>query len=257
MMIRMSILKDDAIVLGRIDYSETSQVLVLLTRTCGKVRAIAKGVKRGTKTRFAAAVDLLELGELAWSPGRSGGHSGLATLTEWKQRRGFLGLREALPRMYAAQYAAEVTGALTEDADPHEKLFESLVDLLDDLSAGGETTARLVVYQVRLLEQVGSLPRFDVCVRCGRPEDLQFFSSFEGGTVCRHCEPVQVEKREIAADLLAALRSHSDNMAADLPEASCATRCFSLLDYHIAHLMGRQPHLSDRIVPAVERRRVR
>lgn len=257
MMASMAILKDDAIVLGRIDYSETSQVLVLLTRTCGKVRAIAKGVKRGTKTRFAAAIDLLELGQLAWSPGRSGGQSGLATLTEWKQRRGFLGLREALPRLYAAQYAAEVTGALTEDADPHEGLFEALVDLLDDLSAGGETTARLVVYQVRLLEQVGSLPRFDVCVRCGRSEDLQFFSSFEGGTVCRHCEPVQVEKREIAGDVLRVLRLLSDNSSGLPPEVAVAPRCFSLLDYHIAHLMGRQPHLSDRIVPAAARRRVR
>ena len=47
---------DQAIVLGRLDYSETSQVHVLFAREHGKVRAIAKGIKRGTKKRFAAAV---------------------------------------------------------------------------------------------------------------------------------------------------------------------------------------------------------
>ena len=60
----MPLIRDTAVVLGRLDYSETSQVIVLLTREHGKVRAIAKGIKRGTKQRFAAGIDLLEIGSV-------------------------------------------------------------------------------------------------------------------------------------------------------------------------------------------------
>ena len=49
----MSVFADQAVVLLRYDYSETSQIVALMTRDHGVVRAIAKGIKRGTKTRFA------------------------------------------------------------------------------------------------------------------------------------------------------------------------------------------------------------
>ncbi|MCH7814056.1 MAG: recombination protein O N-terminal domain-containing protein, partial [Planctomycetes bacterium] len=49
----MSFISERAVVLRRVDYSETSQVLVLLTRGHGKVRAIAKGIKRSTRKHFA------------------------------------------------------------------------------------------------------------------------------------------------------------------------------------------------------------
>ena len=63
----MPLIRDAAVVLGRIDYSESSQILVLFTREHGKVRAIAKGAKRSTKTRFAPGVDLLDIGTVIFS----------------------------------------------------------------------------------------------------------------------------------------------------------------------------------------------
>ncbi len=53
----MATIRDHAVALRRYEYSETSQVIVFFTRDHGLVRAIAKGIKRSTKTRFAAAVD--------------------------------------------------------------------------------------------------------------------------------------------------------------------------------------------------------
>ena len=238
-------IRDSAVVLKRLDYSETSQVIIFFTRAHGKVRAIGKGIKRGTKTRFAVGIDLLEVGELVISS-RHERSATLANLTEWKQMRSLSGLREKLPRLYAAQYAAEVNGHLTEDWDPHPDLFDALLGALTHLADASEPLGSLVGYQLALLRSVGSLPRFDGCVFCGRPDDLTHFSSFEGGMVCRHCEPGQIEKREILPATLETLQ-HPDR-------ASPMAGPFKVLNYHIAHLMGHEPALAPKLIPRVQRR---
>ncbi len=231
--------------LGRLDYSETSQVLVLFTRDHGKVRAIAKGIKRGTKARFAVGVDLLDIGHVVFSS-RGERSDTLATLTEWKPSRSLWGLREKLFRIHAGQYAAEVTAQLTEDGDAHPELFDSLSSTLAALTDASEPLELVTKYQIALLDSIGSLPRFDACVLCGREEGLTHFSSFEGGLICRHCEPGQVEKREVSARTVKALgTSKSDHCSQG---SGTLAGVFTVLNYHIAHLMGREPLLGSAIV---------
>src|SRR5438477_8405757 len=98
----MALLKDDAIVLRRLDYSETSQVLLVFCRELGPQRLIAKGIKRGTKTRVAVGVDLLEFGTVVFSR-RAGSDAQLAIMTEWRQADTFAHLRRNLLRLYATQ----------------------------------------------------------------------------------------------------------------------------------------------------------
>lgn len=230
---------DDAVVLQRLDYSESSQVLVFFTRRHGKVRAIAKGVKRSTKKRFAVGIDLLELGHLVFST-RTARPTTLAILTEWKPGRPLGGLRSRLDRLYAAQYAVETTAALTEDWDPHQRLYEVLVDVLSSLAAADEVSSHVARFQCALLREIGSWPYLQACVSCGcTPEAEQpaWFSSNEGGLLCRDCEGSRIEKRQISPEVLAVLGG----------EGACegaTPAVVSLLDYHITHVMGRPPKVS-------------
>ena len=244
----MATMTDSAIVLRRLDYSETSQVIVFFTRQHGKVRAIAKGIKRGTKRRFAVGIDLLDVGHLTVSTKHERSES-LATVTEWKQTRSLSGLREKLIRIQGAQYAAEITGQLTEDWDPHAELYDALLTALTELSEASEPLAAVVCYQLRLLGAIGSLPRLDACVLCGRREDLTHFSSFEGGMVCRHCEPTQVEKLEVSPATRQALR--------DEGKTASSEGAFGVMNDHSSHLMGREPLLAGKLVPPNRRRLVK
>ena len=248
---RVPIIRDQAVILGRVDFSETSQVVVLFTRGYGKVRAIAKGIKRGTKTRFATGIDLLEMGEVVLSSRQERG-AGLATLTEWKQTHGLGGLREKLSRIRAAEYAAETTAGLTEDWDAHPDLFDALVEALTLLAEAAEPLAVVVQYQMRLLAAVGSQPRFEACVLCGRDLDLTHFSSLEGGMICRHCEPGQVEKREVYPSTLQVCRTERVRDAA----AGQLIGVFDTLNYHLTHLLGREVRLAAELVPRRRRRMV-
>lgn len=242
-------ISDDAVVLNRLDYSETSQVMVFFTREHGKLRAIGKGTRRGTKTRFASGIDLLEIGRLVCSAKPDRGPT-LSTLMEWKQTRPLSGLRDKLGRLYGAQYLAEITSHLTEEWDPHPRTFEKLVDSLEVLASAEDPLPVVVAYQLVLLDEIGSMPRLDACVHCGRDADLTHFSALDGGSVCRHCEPGQVEKREVAAATLKVLQAAEHG-----EEVSIAVGPFDVLNYHLSHLMAREPLLASKLLPP-ERRRV-
>jgi len=249
----MPLIRDQAVVLRRLDYSETSQVLILFTRHHGKARAIAKGIKRSTKRRFATAIDLLEVGHVTLSA-RTARPQELATLTEWKSGKPLSALREKLPRLYAAQYAAEITAGMTEDWDPHQRLYDALCALLDNLCDLDQPLEAVLAFMTVLLTEVGSLPQFERCAGCGRAADKRsargglFFSSHQGGLLCRDCEPAYVEKRSLSPAVLEVLRGRP------APNAGATTGAFDLLNYHLAHLMGRAPLLADKVRPPQSRR---
>lgn len=252
-------LNDVAVTLRRLDFSETSQVLVLFGRTLGKVRLIAKGVKRGTRKRYATGIDLLEMGHLVFTE-RQERQANLATLVEWKQITAFSGLRSDLQRLYGAQYLAETTAALTEDRDPHEHLFDAMAEALQALEGAANTLPCVVEYQVRLLTEIGLFPELGRCLECGRAWKRQpswFFSSHRGGLICRDCESTLVEKRRLregTAQLLTSLSARKTLSSARPPEWIGG---FDILDYHITHLMGRPPATSTYVVAPSARRTLR
>jgi len=195
--------RDHAIVLRLTEYSETSQIVTLLTAERGLVRLIAKGARRSTSKRFAAGLDLLELGDVAYVPPR--GDAQLGTQTEWVQRDGFLALRRELARLYAGLYAGEATVALCEENDPHPTLYAALHEHLDALCGDAAAARCIAVFQHELLTAVGFLPNLTQCMGCHRPRpagSAAYFCSTAGGVVCRDCEMNFAEKRRLRAALL-------------------------------------------------------
>ncbi len=241
----MSLIQDEAITLRRLDYSETSQVLVFFTREHGRSRLIAKGIKRSTKKKYAVGIDLLERGRAVFTTGRSN-HQGLGTLTEWRQIEAHLGLPDSLKRLYAAQYAAEITTAMTEDEDPHSQLYDSLADLLEKLSHGTDPLPAVIDYQCDLLYAAGFWPDLTRCVICDRlapPGRAGYFSATQGGLVCRRCQENLPEKRLLPAKVLTALRQkdYSPGKAEEI---------FDLLDYAISQNWGKQTTLAHLVHPS-------
>src|SRR3982751_5647312 len=108
----MSLARDKCICLRKVEYSETSQILLLFSREHGLLRAIAKGAHRRTKagaSKFDGGLDLLDLGDAVFSLRLE---KDLATLTEWSLRDGHLELRSNLRALYLGQYAAELCSLL-------------------------------------------------------------------------------------------------------------------------------------------------
>lgn len=235
----MPAMKDQAISLRRLDYSETSQVLLFFTREHGTRRLIAKGIKRSTKTRFSPGIDLLERGEVVFAF-KAGGDSTLGTLMEWRQIDLHLGLRQDLRRLYSAQYAGEISAAMVEEADPHPALFDALAGLLRALADGGDPLPLLVSYQAAALKTAGLWPDLSRCVLCGKEAPAgraAWFSAHQGGLVCRNCAPRSSDRIKVSAAPLDALRQ-----ARFTPDT--VRGGFDLLDHALSHAIGARPDLS-------------
>ncbi len=244
----MAITKDIGIVLRRLDYSETSQVLAVLCRETGQQRLIARGIKRGTKTRFATGIDLLELGEVLFIR-KPSSEAQLATVTDWKQLETFPSLRSGLAAWYGAQYAAERTSQLTQENDPHPGLFDALLDLLNQIRADGPMST-LIPFLWALLQEIGLMPSLDRCVGCGRDASTgdTYISARAGGVVCRDCEPATIEKRRVEVAAIRMLRESPEEMAAPMKTQVAA---FDLLDYYLTEIAGKPSRIADALLTTI------
>jgi DNA repair protein RecO (recombination protein O) len=195
----MPLVHDRCICLRKVEYSETSQILALLSRDHGLLRVIAKGAHRTTKhgaSKFGGGIDLLDVGDAVFthSPDKE-----LATLCEWTLRDGHLDLRRNLRAMYLGLYAAELVATLIEEHDAHAELFGRLEQALAELQTPRVEEA-FVTFELDLLRETGYLPQLESCDACGvriGENSRAFFSPASGGVVCRNCEGATPDRIEV------------------------------------------------------------
>ncbi len=241
--------KDQVICLRAVNFSETSQVVTLLTREHGKVAAIAKGSRRAKNT-FDGPIEIFSRGEVVFIAKESGG---LAALTEFNQQPHFRGLSQNLDMLNAALFAAELTEHFLEEHDPHPPLFDKFLIFLETLQEArqeDQILAWLILYQLRLLEETGIGPMLDACTNCsisihknraGIARPAIYFSSSQNGLLCSACEAAFVEKRAVDFAMIDVLKN-----PARLPKAGTKnlTEIERLLIYHFTELLGKPPRMA-------------
>lgn len=165
----MSRFKDQAICLRDIDWSETSQVVVLMTEAHGLLRGLAKGSKRQSPSsvqRFSGGIELLTRGQIVATtrPTRE-----LATLTEWDLQDDFYHLRQSLEAQRLGMYAADLVMAMFGEEDPHPRTFAAMARLLAALKAAEVRQAALLGFQWDVLEDAGFKPELERDVHTNVP----------------------------------------------------------------------------------------
>ncbi len=230
---------DSAICVRSIDYSETSQVLVLLARDNGLVRLLAKGSKRA-KSKSGGAVDYFAEGRCVFT----GTHKqGLGTLMEFVETVTHTPLRDDLERLNVGLYMLELCLNLLGEGDPHPEVFDLLHNALARLEQSDALPSAVLAYfQWRLARRVGLLGDMDRCVSCGqRAEEGVYFSSSAGGLLCRNCQGAAKEKRAVSPAALLGLAALAAAEAGQRPKlpAPAAQAVNALLAYHIQYQLAK------------------
>ncbi len=247
------LIKDTAICIRAVDYSETSQVVTFFTRANGKVSAIAKGSKR-PRSAFDGPIEMLAVGEIVFSDSSK---ERLATLTEFPQKPGFAHLTQSLFALNCASFAAELVNRLTDDYDPHPGLFDALLEFLrraDEHRRSSierrEMLSLLILLQLTLLKEIGLQPVWSHCVNCKtRYErratgDQFYFSSSASGLICRDCEasfPDRIRLTRQAYACLADVKWISKSEEVTLLEIE------KVLVSYFTELLGRPPRMAKHI----------
>lgn len=161
------------------EQGEADRLLTLYTRERGKVRAVAKGVRK-LKSRKAGHVEPYSRAVLLLASG-----SAWYVLQQAEAQDTYPGLRQDLTRLGQAAYAAELLDKFTFEEEEHAGLYRLLAATLGRLATGENPDLTIRYYEMRLLEQLGFRPELQRCVVSGaeiQAED-QYFSAALGGVL--------------------------------------------------------------------------
>jgi DNA repair protein RecO (recombination protein O) len=195
----VALLRDEAVVLRTYRLGEADRIIVAVTKEHGKVRAVAKGVRK-TSSKFGARLEpLTHVSLILWR-----GRSDLDVVNQAETIERYWQLREDLTRMSIGLSMLEVIDQVTQEGQSDARLFDTLtraLGVLDDPSR--DPTLIAPAFFLRVLELEGAGPVVDVCVSCGDEQaELVAFDLTEGGVLCRSCR----RGRPLSSEALALLR---------------------------------------------------
>lgn len=178
--------RDEAIVLRTQKLGEADRIVTLLTRSHGRVRGVARGVRK-TTSRIGARLEPFSHVDVQMYEGRS-----LDSVNQ-VETIAALGaqLSDDYPRWTSGTAMLETAERLTpEEREPSVQQFALLVAGLRSLAAREhDATLILDAYLLRSLSVAGWSPSFDTCARCGAEGPHRAFSIQGGGVVCSDCRP--------------------------------------------------------------------
>ena len=197
--------KTRAIVLAHFDLGEADRIVTLLTPADGKIRAVAKGVRR-PRSRIGGSVEPFAELDVVLARGRN-----LDVITQVGVAHAWLRLRDRLESTATAWYLGELSDRAVEEragAHPVYGLLRRACQLLDDGMAPGRV-ARW--FESGLADALGVRPELDRCVECARTlEEIDGFRWVPalGGVLCDEHPPPAAESMRLSLDALKLLRAY-------------------------------------------------
>ena len=191
----MSLYRDEGVVLRTLRLGEADRIVTIISRGHGKIRAVAKGVRR-TRSKFGARVEPLSHVALQCWQGRE-----LDIVTQAEVRHAFRTVREDLSRVGKAYTMLETVDQIAQPGQPNPRLHDMLVAALQVLE-GDDPPLLVPAFLLKVLAIEGTAPVLDRCASCGSVDVLVAFDLTEGGALCRGCR----RGRPLGPDALDVLR---------------------------------------------------
>jgi DNA repair protein RecO (recombination protein O) len=245
----MNLYRDEGVVLRTHKLGEADRIVVLMTAAHGKVRAVAKGVRK-TKSRLGGRLEPPSRVSLLLYDGRD-----LDVITQADTLAHYPTLRQDLDRLTDALSLAEAVDQVAQEGESNTPLYRMLTGALQALAEAGTRPPLLVAaFYWKLLALEGVAPMLDDCVRCAAgggdavPSDLVSFDPVDGGALCRQhrrgpaVEPGSLEliRRILGGDLAAVLREPPGRAAASVSGlATTALEAHLERRLRVVHLLGQ------------------
>jgi DNA repair protein RecO (recombination protein O) len=232
-------LRTEAVVLRHTDWGEADRLLTIFTSYRGKLRAIAKGVRK-LNSRKAGHLEPFTLVNLMQARGRD-----FWIVTQAEMVESFSHLREDLRLTGAASYLIELIDRFTYEEQENHPLYQILVESLKRLDGGDDVFVTTRYFEFRLFDHLGYRPQLINCVNCGKeikPED-QYFSLEKGGILCPACGSTANLVSPISVNALKYLRhfqrsSYAEVKGVKIP-APVRREMESILREYITYLLER------------------
>lgn len=200
----MALYRDQAVVLRTHKLGEADRIITLLTRDHGRLRAVAKGVRR-TKSKFGARLEIASHVDLQLYVGKN-----LDTITQAEGIENYgYEISHDYQKWTVAHAILEAAERFTSnEREPANQQFQLVVGALRALAHEKyDSLLILDAYLLRSLAVAGFAPSTTDCSICSLPGPHRYFSLVGGGSVCGKCRPSAsatpaAETLELLGDLL-------------------------------------------------------
>jgi DNA repair protein RecO (recombination protein O) len=172
----VALYRDQGIVLRTYKLGEADRIVSFMTERHGKVRAVAKGVRK-TKSKFGSRLEPPSHVSLQLYEGRE-----LDIVTQAESIDHFRAIREDLDRLTRAVTMLEAVDQLSLEREPNPDLYRMLVGGLRTI-ADRNSALMVAAFHWKLLALEGFRPIVEHCAMCDRT-DLVSFDPEVGGLLC-------------------------------------------------------------------------
>jgi len=226
---RERVYRDSAVVLRTYRLAESDRIVVLLTEQHGKVRAVAKGVRK-THSKFGARLEPMSHVRLLLHEGRE-----LDVVNQAESVDSLAPMVADLDHMTRGLAVLEAVDQMALDREPNPQLYRMLVGVLRTIAVN---PSPLVVpaFFWKLLAADGVRPELHTCVSCGSDSPLVSFDMDHGGALCRQCRsgaPIS----GAALELMRMILGGQMNAAFDVPVSAAThevgTHATRAIEHHI------------------------
>jgi DNA repair protein RecO (recombination protein O) len=237
---RERIYRTEGIVLKHSDFGEADRLLTICTPYLGKLRLLAKGVRKLT-SRKAGHLESFTRTQLLVARGRN-----LDIITQAQMVESYSPLRQDLWRMSHAYYVGELVDAFSEEQAENEPLYRLLCDVLCWVCESPNLELAMRFFELRLLSLVGYRPELFRCLGCNAAIEpvSNYFSAEAGGALCPRCGQAQHGAKPISLGALKVLRYMQTHSFADCARLELHPVTYSsmeeILRDHLTHILERQ-----------------
>ncbi len=180
----MGLYRDEGVVLRTQKLGEADRIITLLTRQHGRVRAVAKGVRR-TTSKFGSRLEPVTHVDLQLAVGRN-----LDTITQAETHGSYAAPLGADYERYTAGTVMLETAErlVVEEREPAVQQFLLLLGALRAMASGERSAGHVLdSYLLRSLAVAGYAPSCTDCAHCGRQGPHRWFNPGMGGVLCSTC----------------------------------------------------------------------
>jgi|GEM_PF-1048799 len=197
----------EGIVLRRIDYGESDQVIKLFLKETGNISAIAKGIKR-SKKRFPHRLEPFRVYDFSLrkrKPGQS-----LYLIQSADQIHDFEGIKGDIRKIALGNFILEILLIAIKESHPHPELYEFILKTFRNLSETEGIFSLWFYVAIHVMGFLGFSPNFETCLNCKKPlrkTETHRFDPAKGGLVCPHCAALtKTGKTPVTSEALGVLQ---------------------------------------------------
>lgn len=177
----------NAIVIRRINYSETDKILTLFSRENGRFSAIAKGARKAI-SRHTGSTEVLTCTKFQIAKGKS-----LDVITQSEVKEAFSSLKQELIKLAHGLYAVDLLDHVVEDHAPNPYLYDLVMVYLYLIQRSPNVEIVTRWFELQLLTDLGYTPDLEYCAVCNNRVDIvenarYALSSSNGGILCSYHE---------------------------------------------------------------------